>query len=118
MATAFLFPGQGAQLVGMGADIAKISPVAAEVFEQANQILGYDLRRLCFEGPAEKLNTTTISQPAIFTVSAAILRVLKTNISSNQLKADITAGLSLGEYTALYASGVLSFEDGLHLVQK
>ncbi len=118
MAKAFLFPGQGAQLVGMGADIAKIYPAAAEVFEQANQIVGYDLKRLCFEGPAEKLNTTTISQPAIFTVSAAILKVLNSNAGTSQLKADITAGLSLGEYTALYAAGVLSFEDGLRLVQK
>jgi [acyl-carrier-protein] S-malonyltransferase len=118
MRTAFLFPGQGAQVVGMGADIAQGYPVAAEVFEKANSIVGFDLRKICFEGPAEQLNTTTISQPAIFVTSAAILEVLKSNPSTSGLKADVTAGLSLGEYTALYAAGVLSFKDALILVQK
>ncbi len=69
--TAFIFPGQGAQLVGMGADIAQSFPSAAKVFQKANTILGFDLARLCFEGPSDELNTTTISQPAIFTTSAA-----------------------------------------------
>ncbi|HEX41768.1 MAG TPA: ACP S-malonyltransferase, partial [Phycisphaerales bacterium] len=77
MKTAFIFPGQGAQTVGMGADVDAEFPVAAEVFRAANDILGFDLRRLCFEGPADQLNTTTISQPAIFTVSAAIFEVLR-----------------------------------------
>ena len=76
MKTAFIFPGQGSQVVGMGKDVASAFPAAAEVFAKANDIVGYDLRAICFEGPAEKLNTTTISQPAIFTTSAAILEVL------------------------------------------
>jgi [acyl-carrier-protein] S-malonyltransferase len=118
MKTAFLFPGQGAQVVGMGADVAQASPIAAEVFEKANAIVGFDLRKICFEGPSKQLNTTTISQPAIFVTSAAILEVLKSNPSTSGLKADVTAGLSLGEYTALYAAGVLSFKDALILVQK
>ena len=118
MKTAFLFPGQGAQVVGMGADIAQASPVAAEVFQKANAIVGFDLRKICFEGPAELLNTTTISQPAIFVTSTAILEVLKANPVTNKLRTDVTAGLSLGEYTALYAAGVISFKDALILVQK
>jgi len=118
MKTAFLFPGQGAQVVGMGADIVQAYPVAREIFEKANSIVGFDLSRICFEGPAEQLNTTTISQPAIFVTSAAMLEVLKTNPSTSGLKADVTAGLSLGEYTALYAAGVISFTDALILVQR
>jgi len=118
MRTAFLFPGQGAQVVGMGADIAQAYPAAAEVFQKANNIVGFDLRKICFEGPAEQLNTTTISQPAIFVTSAALLDVLKTNPVTSKLRPDVTAGLSLGEYTALYAAGVLSFKDTLILVQK
>lgn len=118
MKTAFLFPGQGAQSVGMGADIAQQYPAAREMFQKANEIVGYDLRKICFEGPAEQLNTTTISQPAIFVTSAAILETLKTNTATSGLKPYITAGLSLGEYTALYAAGVISFEDALILVQK
>ncbi|MFB0524673.1 MAG: ACP S-malonyltransferase [Phycisphaerae bacterium] len=118
MKTAFLFPGQGAQEAGTGAEIARSFPVAAELYDQANNIVGFDLSRICFEGPAELLNSTTVSQPAIFVTSAAILEVLKTNTATNGLNANVTAGLSLGEYTALYAAGVLSFEDALILVQK
>ena len=118
MRTAFLFPGQGAQAVGMGAEIARSFPVAAEIFKRANNILGFDLSSICFEGPAEKLNSTTISQPAIFATSAATLEVLKTNPATSGITADVTAGLSLGEYTALYAAGVISFEDAFILVQK
>jgi len=118
MKTAFLFPGQGAQAVGMGADISEAYPGAAEIFEKANDVVGYDLRDICFNGPAEKLNTTKISQPAIFATSAAILEALKTEPAMRGIKADVTAGLSLGEYTALYAAGVISFEDGIGLVQK
>ncbi len=116
--TAFLFPGQGAQVVGMGAEIAQSFPVAAEVFEKANDIVGFDLSGVCFEGPLEQLNSTTISQPAIFVTSAAILKVLRTNPPTSTISADVTAGLSLGEYTALYAAGLISFKDGLILVQK
>jgi [acyl-carrier-protein] S-malonyltransferase len=114
MRTAFLFPGQGAQAVGMGKEIAQKFDAAAKIFDRANTVVGFDLSRICFEGPAEKLNTTTVSQPAIFVTSAALLEVIKTK----GLKADATAGLSLGEYTALYAAGVISFEEALSLVQK
>jgi [acyl-carrier-protein] S-malonyltransferase len=118
MKTAFLFPGQGAQTVGMGADIAHSSQAAAIVYQKANNIVGFELSKICFEGPAEKLNTTTISQPAIFVTSAALLEVLRTNPETKKITASITAGLSLGEYTALYAAGLISFEDALTLVQK
>jgi len=114
MKTAFLFPGQGAQVVGMGKEIAQKFEAAAKIFEKADAIAGFDLSKICFEGPAEKLNTTTVSQPAIFVTSAAILEIVKTT----KIAADVTAGLSLGEYTALYAAGAISFEDALILVQK
>ena len=117
MKTAFLFPGQGAQFVGMGKDVAEQFPVAKAIFEKADKIVGFDLTKVCFEGPAEQLNTTTMSQPAIFTVSAAILEVLKTNSATAALKPDVTAGLSMGEYTALYAAGLISFDDALVLVK-
>lgn len=115
MKTAFLFPGQGAQVVGMGKDVCEVFAEAALIYEKANEVVGFDLRKVCFDGPEEDLNTTTISQPAIFVTSAAILEVLRNN---SAIKADVAAGLSLGEYSALYAAGVISFEDGLRLVQK
>jgi [acyl-carrier-protein] S-malonyltransferase len=115
MKTAFIFPGQGAQFVAMGKDIAEQFPAAKVIFDKANKIAGFDLAKVCFEGPAEQLNTTTMSQPAIFTVSAAILEAMRGAIP---LKPDVTAGLSMGEYTALYAAGLISFEDGLLLVKK
>ncbi|MHC4148694.1 MAG: ACP S-malonyltransferase [Planctomycetota bacterium] len=118
MKRAFIFPGQGAQNVGMGAEIARKFAEAEQIFEKANEVVGFDLSGVCFNGPAEKLNTTTISQPAIFTTSAAILEVLRSRAVSSDVKPDVTAGLSLGEYTALYAAGLISFEDGLVLVQK
>jgi [acyl-carrier-protein] S-malonyltransferase len=118
MKTAFLFPGQGAQTVGMGADIARAFPAAADLFRRANDIVDFDLRKICFEGPADRLNTTTISQPAIFVTSAALLEVLRTNGATQALKPDVTAGLSMGEYTALYAAGLIGFEDSLRLVSK
>lgn len=118
MKTAFLFPGQGAQTVGMGANIILAHPEAAQIYREANNIIGFDLSQICFEGPCDKLNTTTISQPAIFVTSAAILEILRTNPETKNITANVTAGLSLGEYTALYAAGVISFEDALILVQK
>jgi [acyl-carrier-protein] S-malonyltransferase len=118
MKTAFLFPGQGAQAVGMGGDIIHASGAAAGIFKKANDIVGFDLSGICIEGPAEQLSSTTISQPAIFTVSAALLEVFRTEPPTGGIHPDVTAGLSLGEYTALYAAGVMSFEDGLRLVHK
>lgn len=115
MKTAFIFPGQGAQFIGMGKDLAEAVPEVAAIFEKANSIVGYDLKSICFDGPVDKLNSTTISQPAIFTVSAALLDCIKTKTN---LQPEVTAGLSLGEYTALYAAGIVSFEDALRLVQK
>ncbi|NLH16984.1 MAG: ACP S-malonyltransferase [Phycisphaerae bacterium] len=118
MKTAFLFPGQGAQVVGMGADIASAWPVANDFFDRANRVVGYDLKALCFSGPEDKLNSTTVSQPAIFTVSAAILEILRNHPKTASIRPDVTAGLSLGEYTALYAAGLIDFENALRLVQK
>lgn len=118
MKTAFLFPGQGAQAVGIGAEIAHAFPAAAQVFEKANEIVGFDLSGVCFEGPAEQLNSTTVSQPAIFTTSVAILEVLRTEPATRAMHPDVTAGLSLGEYTALYAAGLIGFEDALRLVHR
>ncbi|MBW8016321.1 MAG: ACP S-malonyltransferase [Planctomycetes bacterium] len=115
MKSAFIFPGQGAQIAGMAKDVCQDHPVAADLFAQANDILGYDLSKLCFEGPQEKLNETSFSQPAIFTTSAAILEVIRTE---TEIKPDVTAGLSMGEYTALYAAGLISFEQALVLVDK
>ncbi len=102
----------------MGGDIIHTFPVAAKIFEEANNVVGFDLSRLCIEGPSEELNSTIISQPAIFTVSAALLEVFRTESSAGGIHPDVTAGLSLGEYTALYAAGVMSFQDGLRLVHK
>ena len=90
MKIAFLFPGQGAQAVGMGKDVAEAFPAAAEIFQKASRILGFDLQEICFEGPAERLNATLMSQPAIFTVSAAILEVMKTNPATSEIKPDVT----------------------------
>ena len=114
MKTAYLFPGQGAQFVGMGKEVAEQFPAAKAIFDKANKIIGFDLTKICFEGPAEELNTTTMSQPAIFTVSAALLEIFR---SSGGPKPDVSAGLSLGEYTALYGAGVISFENALTLVK-
>lgn len=115
---AFLFPGQGAQHVGMGKKVAAQYPAAAALFEQANDILGYDLRKLCFEGPAEELDATVISQPAIFVTSLACLEKLRADSPDVVLACEMTAGLSLGEYTALVFAGAMSFEDGLRVVQR
>jgi [acyl-carrier-protein] S-malonyltransferase len=115
---AFLFPGQGAQHVGMGRKIATQYPAARRLFEQANDILGFDLARLCFEGPAAELDSTEISQPAIFVTSLACLERLRAEQPDAALACEMTAGLSLGEYTALVFAGAMSFEDGLRVVRQ
>ncbi len=115
---AFLFPGQGAQAVGMGRQLAETLPAARALYDQANQILGYDLAKLCFEGPEDQLNSTVHSQPALFVTSLAGLEFLKANQPEVVTSAAATAGLSLGEYTALVFAGVMSFQDGLKVVQQ
>ena len=113
---AFVFPGQGSQEVGMGQALAENYPVARELFEQADDILGFSLGKLCFEGPAETLNDTFNTQPAIFATSIAALQVLRAE--GYAVKPQYVAGHSLGEYSAYVAAGVLSFADGLRLVRE
>jgi [acyl-carrier-protein] S-malonyltransferase len=115
--TAVIFPGQGAQVVGMGRDIAEAHRAARDVFEQANDVLGCDLRALCFEGPADRLSATDVQQPAIFATSVAIWEAIKT-AKPDAARVAAAAGLSLGEYMALYVAGALSLADGLRAVQE
>ena len=114
MKRAFLFPGQGAQIVGMGKDIYEKYDEAKKIYDEASKISGIDVKKLCFEGPEEELNKTENTQIAILTTSLAILEVLKTK----GITADIAVGLSLGEYGALIYAGIISFEDGIKLIQK
>jgi [acyl-carrier-protein] S-malonyltransferase len=118
MKTAFLFPGQGAQYVGMGAALAASLPAAKALFDQASGLLGYDLLAVCTNGPAERLNATDVSQPAIFVASLAALESLKQSDPSALDGVVATAGLSLGEYTALVFAGAMSFADGLAVVRE
>jgi len=114
---AFFFPGQGAQSVGMCKDLAD-DPAAKPLFEKAAEILGYDLLKVCLEGPTEKLNSTAVSQPAIYVASLAALEKLKATEGQALFDSvNVAAGLSLGEYTALTFAGAMSFEDGLKLVK-
>jgi [acyl-carrier-protein] S-malonyltransferase len=114
---AVVFPGQGAQSVGMGQEMLQQSAARA-VFNEADSILGYDLAGICLNGPKEKLDSTVISQPAIFTASIAALEVLKVSEPAALDGCTATAGLSLGEYTALVFAGALSFRDGLNVVRQ
>jgi [acyl-carrier-protein] S-malonyltransferase len=113
--TAFLFPGQGSQYVGMGQDLYEAYPEARAIFDQADDILGLALSELCFNGPEERLSDTINTQPAIFATSVALLRVL----GSNKLPVPgFVAGHSLGEYSALFAAGAMDFAAGLQLVME
>lgn len=115
---AFLFPGQGAQTVGMARALCDTVAAARQRFADAAAILGYDLLDVCLNGPADKLNATDISQPAIFVASLAALESLRQTDAAVIESCAATAGLSLGEYTALVFAGALSFADGLRLVQQ
>jgi [acyl-carrier-protein] S-malonyltransferase len=115
---AFLFPGQGSQFVGMGRALDQEIPAVAALFDRAGEILGIDLRRLCAEGPAEALEATNVSQPAIFVASLAALESLKLSNPDTVADCQGTAGLSLGEYTALVFAGAMDFEAGLKVVMR
>jgi [acyl-carrier-protein] S-malonyltransferase len=112
--TAFLFPGQGSQSVGMGRELAASFPIARQTFEEANEALGFDLAQLCFSGPEEQLRLTEFTQPAIFTVSVAALRVL----AAAGATADYLAGHSLGEYAANVAAGTIEFAAAVRTVRR
>lgn len=113
MKKGYLFPGQGAQFVGMGKDLYETSPLAKELFEKANDILGFRITDLMFEGTEEDLRQTKVTQPAIFLHSVILAKTLGADFTPS-----MTAGHSLGEFSALVAAGALSFEDGLKLVYK
>jgi [acyl-carrier-protein] S-malonyltransferase len=115
MKLAFLFPGQGSQKVGMGAQLAKNFPAAQRAFAEANEALGFDLGKLCFEGPEEQLRLTANTQPAVVTTSIAALRVYLAEVGNH---ADLAAGHSLGEYSALVAAGALDFAEALRAVRE
>ncbi len=115
--TAFLFPGQGAQHVGMGRDLCASLPAAKDLFDRASAVLGYDLLSVCTNGPAERLNATDVSQPAIFVASLAALEQLMATQPALLAGVTATAGLSLGEYTALVFAGVMTFDDALRVVK-
>ena len=110
---AYIFPGQGAQFTGMGLDLFENSELAQELFNQANDILGFSITDVMFEGSPEELQQTKVTQPAIFLHSVILAKVL-----GDSFQPEMVAGHSLGELSALVAAGVLSFEDGLKLVSK
>lgn len=134
-ALAFVFPGQGSQLVGMGRSVYDSSPAARAVFDEADRVLGYPLTKVCFEGPEERLNDTTVAQPAVLTTSIALFEALVESVSERlgrratdgseprgvlalpePMRPAFVAGHSLGEFTALVIAGVLPFADALRLV--
>ena len=115
--TAFLFPGQGAQYVGMAQALCDTLPAARKLFDEAADVLGYDLLETCAKGPKDRLDSTAVSQPAIYVASLAALESLRAQQPDAEKDCVATAGLSLGEYTALAFAGVLSFADGLRLVK-
>ena len=115
---AFLFPGQGAQAVGMGRELDRDLPSVRALFDRAGEVLGFDLRAVCFEGPAAALEATDVSQPAIFVASLAALEDLKARQPDVVAACAGAAGLSLGEYTALVFAGALDFESGLKVVRR
>ncbi|MGO4772198.1 ACP S-malonyltransferase [Flavobacterium sp. W22_SRS_FK3] len=110
---AYVFPGQGAQFTGMGKDLYETSPLAKELFEKANEILGFRITDIMFEGTAEELKETKVTQPAVFLHSVILAKTL-----GDDFKPEMVAGHSLGEFSALVANGALSFEDGLKLVSQ
>jgi [acyl-carrier-protein] S-malonyltransferase len=112
--TAFLFPGQGSQSVGMGLDLAQTFPIARQTFDEANEALGFDLADLCFNGPEERLRLTEFTQPAVFTVSVAAFRVL----TEAGVTPDYLAGHSLGEYSANVAAGAIEFAAAARTVRR
>lgn len=121
MKTAFLFPGQGAQHVGMGKDLCEDYPAARRVFDLAEEASGLPLKELCFEGPPERLDRTDVCQPAIFAVSAATLAVMgeaPPDRDMDRIRPDFAAGLSLGEYTALYAADAIDLQSAVKLVTR